>query len=77
MTHEESIKKYRDFTQRVDSSPPQDDEYRVMASWPNHPTKPVSEPIQGRYHALYVRDRLADEHGYMGVSFHIEEVSDS
>lgn len=36
---------------------------------------PVSEPIDGYYHAQYVRDRLQEAKGYAGVSLYVEEVT--
>lgn len=52
---------------------PRDNKYVVMAARPRATSEPVSDPIEGRYHAMYLRDRIEEEYGYAGVTFHIEE----
>lgn len=74
MTSNEEI---REFAEGIDTDElPQDNLYRVMAARPQRPVEPVTEPIRGKYHALYARDKIMDERGYAGVSFHIEEVEE-
>lgn len=51
---------------------PRNNEYIVRAGGPGISTEVVTPPISGKYHTLYVRDRLRDEVGHIGVSFIVE-----
>lgn len=79
MTTNEEI---REFAKTLDVDDPamelpREDYYRVMVARPASSTEPVTPRIKGYYHAMYARDRIMGEKGYMGVSFHLEEVADN
>lgn len=72
---DDTIETYRSYTDSLDTETlPRDGVYRVMAARPNAATTHVSRRINGKYHALYARDSLEDEHGHAGVTFHISKV---
>lgn len=74
MTTNDEIRK---FAESIDTDElPRDGVYYVAAARPQSSTEAVTDLIEGRYHALYARDRIAEEMGYMGVSFHIERADD-
>lgn len=67
----------REYAESIDPDElPREGTYRVMAARPMSATEPVTDPIEGLYHALHVRDCIEDEKGYAGVTFHLEEVSE-
>lgn len=72
MTTNEEIK---EFAKSISPEPlPRDETYQVMAARPTKQSEPVTEPIEGYYHALYMLNQIEEEKGYIGVSFHLEEV---
>lgn len=72
-----TLEEIREFAETVDPDElPRDGTYRVMAARPIDGTEVISDPIEGLYHAMYVCDRIEEEKGYAGVSFHLEEVDE-
>ena len=67
------IQELRDFAEKVDSEDlPKDNKYEITADRPMESDVIISG-IKGKYHALYIRQRLEDEHGHMGVTFSVRE----
>lgn len=68
--------KARDFAEQHfgdgDTELPRDNEYVVKISGLGIETQTVFGPIEGKYHAMYIKDRLAGAVGHVGVSFSIE-----
>lgn len=66
--------KARELAESVDLDDlPREGTYRIVAAYAMSTTETVAEGIEGYYHALYLRDRIEEEHGYIGVSFTVEE----
>jgi len=68
----------RDFADSLDvpDELPRDGTYYVAAARPMSSTEAVTDLIDGLYHAMYARDRIEDECGYAGVTFHLERVDE-
>lgn len=68
-----TVEKARKFAKDFELELPKESSHKIMMAGIGLETVPIAENIEGYYHALYLRDRLSEEVGHAGVSFHVEK----